>query len=642
MGERIETAANSDGSARAHRRAAVAIVAACAMAAVLALFGVAPRARASRGAAWQPGAAAAARNPLVSPLLRARGSRAQWRVARTRSRLARAGGAQATRAAVPASAATGAISGSVTSSNNGLPIAGISVCAASIRQFQPPGEGQEECTQTDTAGGYTLAGLETDQYIVEFSVPSDSGLNFVRQLYNDALELRSAQHVSVSAGATTANINASMHKGGAIAGTVTNTKGEPLPEIEVCAFGETFECTVTNAKGEYVVPRLEAGEYEIEYVVAEESEQNYAPEFLFQVSVTVGKTTKEVNVQMSVGGQIEGTVREQGSNVPLPEVVVCANAAALLFPLCRETNANGEYDIAALPTGEYQVEFFSPEFAQRFYNERTSEEEASLVPVVAGSATTGIDAHLSAVPVAEVPPTISGTARVGSTLSVVHGKWSGSPTSFIDEWGRCGSILISSCKTIAEGPSYTPVGADTFQLLRVRETAANGGGTSEASISLPTAMVLPAEAVPTPPAPPGPPPAAGAGVLPTVTTLPSAAQIAAMLSSLLVPHGANAHIAALLRRGQYVLTSGQLPAGQLTISWFAAPTAAHASASKPVLIAVGRLAFSQPATRLAIKLTLAGRHMLRRASRLKVTIKATLRPTGQPAVEVARSATLRR
>lgn len=97
-----------------------------------------------------------------------------------------------------------------------------------------------------------------------------------------------------------------------------------------------------------------------------------------------------------------------------------------------------------------------------------------------------------AVPVASVPPTISGRVQAGHTLSAVHGVWSNEPTGFTYQWRRC-NATGRKCKTIAGGVArtYVPAAADVGSTLSVNETAFNATGSGKAAGSAATAPVVP-------------------------------------------------------------------------------------------------------------------------------------------------------
>ena len=76
------------------------------------------------------------------------------------------------------------------------------------------------------------------------------------------------------------------------------------------------------------------------------------------------------------------------------------------------------------------------------------------------------------------PPTISGTATHGQTLTVSSGAWTGStPINRRYQWRRCDSAG-ANCIDIAAAtaPTYTLTAADVGRTVRVRETATNAYG----------------------------------------------------------------------------------------------------------------------------------------------------------------------
>jgi WD40 repeat protein len=93
-------------------------------------------------------------------------------------------------------------------------------------------------------------------------------------------------------------------------------------------------------------------------------------------------------------------------------------------------------------------------------------------------------------PVNSTPPTISGTAREGSTLTATPGSWSEEPTSYKYKWRRCDG-QGASCEAIkkATASTYTVQSADVGHTLRVYVVARNAAGRSKAAHSAPTAVV---------------------------------------------------------------------------------------------------------------------------------------------------------
>lgn len=115
----------------------------------------------------------------------------------------------------------------------------------------------------------------------------------------------------------------------------------------------------------------------------------------------------------------------------------------------------------------------------------------SATTTTSATATTTKTATTVAPPANTSAPTISGTARDGTTLTGSNGAWTGSPTSYAYRWKRCDSAG-GSCAAIAGATSnqYTLTTADVGHRLRVEVTATNAGGSGSAT-SAPTDVVQP-------------------------------------------------------------------------------------------------------------------------------------------------------
>lgn len=111
----------------------------------------------------------------------------------------------------------------------------------------------------------------------------------------------------------------------------------------------------------------------------------------------------------------------------------------------------------------------------------------------------GIAAN-QAKPVNSSPPTVTGTPQQGKPLTADRGDWSNSPTDYEYRWLRC-NTSGGNCSPIngARSTTYTLTSADVGRTLRVRVSAINADGRTNAT-SVPTAVIQKAEA-PTPPAP---------------------------------------------------------------------------------------------------------------------------------------------
>ena len=89
-------------------------------------------------------------------------------------------------------------------------------------------------------------------------------------------------------------------------------------------------------------------------------------------------------------------------------------------------------------------------------------------------------------------PTISGTPKVGGTLTAAPGSWSGNPTSFAYQWQRCDAD-VAACANIvgATATTFAVPLADVGYRLRVVVTAKNAKGSTSATSAI-TTIVVPA------------------------------------------------------------------------------------------------------------------------------------------------------
>jgi hypothetical protein len=109
---------------------------------------------------------------------------------------------------------------------------------------------------------------------------------------------------------------------------------------------------------------------------------------------------------------------------------------------------------------------------------------AALALLVGAGAPSGASvATATAAPVNTAPPTISGTAQDGQTLTATSGSWTGTGTiKYAYQWQRC-DTTGASCTDItgATASTRTLKSADVAFTLRVRVTASNSSGASSAT-----------------------------------------------------------------------------------------------------------------------------------------------------------------
>lgn len=199
----------------------------------------------------------------------------------------------------PALAAAGTIEGTVTDVATAEPIEGINVCA-----YWPAGN----CAVTNANGEYSIEGLESGSYKVEFN-GIESGLNYITEYYNNKATFEKAEPVNVFGESVASGIDAALAKGGRITGTVTDeATSEPIDGVTVCGFiigTDIISCDSTDAAGEYAVIGLPtSSSYKVEFDGEPEYELEYYNNKFSaikatSIAVTAGATTSGINAALA-------------------------------------------------------------------------------------------------------------------------------------------------------------------------------------------------------------------------------------------------------------------------------------------------------------------------------------------------------
>jgi hypothetical protein len=131
----------------------------------------------------------------------------------------------------------------------------------------------------------------------------------------------------------------------------------------------------------------------------------------------------------------------------------------------------------------------------------------------------------------------------------------------------------------------------------------------------------------------------GAGGVATISRSQVTAGLAASLGS-----SSGASITTLLKQSQYTLSYQALESGSLLIQWYEIPAGAHLAKkakAKPVLVASGEV--SVPASgkyAVHIRLTSAGKKLLKSSSHLKLIAQATFTPAGGAPITTTKTFTV--
>jgi 5-hydroxyisourate hydrolase-like protein (transthyretin family) len=306
--------------------------------------------------------------------------------------------------------ATGAISGTVTSSTQQTTIAGVEVLATNVST------GSSYYVNTGSDGTYLLGGLPAGSYQVMFQPNNGQGQNYVYQYYPNKSNAAAAQAVSVTAGQTTPDINASLATGATVSGKVTDAAtGTPLTGIYVYAFqygngGPRYvstDYTTTDSTGAWSISGLPTGTYEIEFNPPYGS--NYATQYYDDVTaqdpptpvtLTAGSTTSNIDASLAQAGQISGTVTDGVTPGPAAGVGVYAYDNSGDQFASTTTDSSGHYTLSGLsPSASYRVEFYPPygsPLAAEFYSSGATLQTATPVAVTMGQTTPNIDETLYA------------------------------------------------------------------------------------------------------------------------------------------------------------------------------------------------------------------------------------------------------
>jgi hypothetical protein len=259
-----------------------------------------------------------------------------------------------------------------------------------------------QVTASNSGGEYSIVGLPTGLYKVNFRPGSESG-NFMAQSFV-------ADPVSVTAGEATLGVSAAMVGGGQIAGRVT-VPNDPSIAAEVDACAETEDrqeaCAATNAVGEYTISGLPSGFYSIWFHTTTPTRRFWlwngfydgepSREAADLVSVTAGSMTPGIDEEMQTGW-IVGRITSADGGIAIDGVEVCATQVGDgSMGACATTNSTGEY-VISVATGLYKLEFATEyrgrEYVKQFYSGASSWSSATNVAVTTGNVTGGIDAEL--------------------------------------------------------------------------------------------------------------------------------------------------------------------------------------------------------------------------------------------------------
>lgn len=283
----------------------------------------------------------------------------------------------------------GIITGQVTDNNNN-PLPDVYIRAYTFKKdyFKR----HENYVYTDSNGQYSLKGLYTGTYYLEFS---DSSRNYIEEAYSGEVpfnwnNIDNKTAINITVGQISSNINASLDLGGIISGQVTDEQGNPLLDINVSVYisdgsslSRPYSNVWTNANGEYSLTGLPGNTY---YLYFEDYSENYIREGYknevpfrlddisnkIAIQIESGQTISGINESLTFGGVISGKVTDLNNN-PLPDISVYTfiwNGKSLEdVNGSYKTDSNGLYSIGALPSGSYYLHFKDNKYISEGYHD---------------------------------------------------------------------------------------------------------------------------------------------------------------------------------------------------------------------------------------------------------------------------------
>jgi hypothetical protein len=242
-------------------------------------------------------------------------------------------------------------------------------------------------------GVYAFPTLPAGSYVLGFHPGPASGIPVQWR----ASSTRGASPaVSVVDSAHPNVVDEQLVAGSSIAGTVHGPDGQPIGGVQVRAYvvgvSAYFPSAVTTsaADGTYALGGLLPGNYEVAFLPTAGSgallqwyhghaSRNAAD----PVTLSSAAPVTGIDVQLD-GGSISG-------NAGGPGVTVAAYTSTDVWvgSFQVQSQADGTYTLAGLPSGTYKIAFFPPSGPPQWYG--GSRPTATSIVIVAGSAATGID-----------------------------------------------------------------------------------------------------------------------------------------------------------------------------------------------------------------------------------------------------------
>ncbi|GAB2781134.1 hypothetical protein GCM10027020_38350 [Nocardioides salsibiostraticola] len=337
------------------------------------------------------------------------------------------------------------ITGRVTTSRGGGPVAGVNVSLGLLQQ--------SESTRED--GTYELR-VQPGEYVLHFTER-----NHYEQWWRGAATKQGAQKVVVARRSTAGGIDARLTAKSAIVGRLTDRDGRPLSKdvaayrVGRLGFGAAGSGH-SDVDGNYIIDGLEPGRYLVQgasNLLEAHHVGMYWPNELYQedaTEITVGysKVVEGIDIAVPKAAWVSGEVfgREINDIVEVSAERREGNGWRRRW-VSRAGGYDESYSLVGLPAGLYRIRFVhrtTSSSRTQFWRNAYREQDATLIRLRAGQRVTGVNARVDVVPRplrVRNRPVIRGSVRVGNRLRAVRDLYDARRVSRDYEW-RLGSRVI--------------------------------------------------------------------------------------------------------------------------------------------------------------------------------------------------------
>lgn len=280
-------------------------------------------------------------------------------------------------------------------------------------QFWWTGGPYTDNAQTGAGGLYRFDSVPSGEYSLRFT--DCQGLGYTDEWFDGQYDHQAADRVKVTGSPVTLQPAVlEFDAFGTIAGTVTNTAGNPVPNLCVRAVDSstdshtTTSSTVTEPDGSYTLTQVATGGHRVEFSTCHNGQANYRTQWWQEATsfamaktivVNAGSAITGINatVESSDVGSISGTVTN-AAGTPMKDMCVSAYSPTSGDYGDSFTTAGGMYTIdSLLIAADYRVYFSDCSgsgYVAQYYNAAATYEAATPVDVLLNENHGGVNATM--------------------------------------------------------------------------------------------------------------------------------------------------------------------------------------------------------------------------------------------------------